>query len=148
MTTDFAKATVKTAQDSMEAYVRNYQRSALHITALATDDKFPTALEITDLMKVTELAKGASKVLLVLEAYEYGRLIEIIPRLRHHLNRAISDPSKTAQFLKPISEAVRFFEAEERKLNALANAEADPDAICGDYPAPCNCDDPETHNGH
>jgi len=19
---------------------------------------------------------------------------------------------------------------------------------CGDYPAPCNCDDPETHNGH
>lgn len=20
--------------------------------------------------------------------------------------------------------------------------------ICGDWPAPCNCDDPETHNGH
>jgi len=22
------------------------------------------------------------------------------------------------------------------------------DIVCGDYPAPCNCDDPETHNGH
>jgi len=21
-------------------------------------------------------------------------------------------------------------------------------AVCGDYPAPCNCDDPETHGGH
>lgn len=20
--------------------------------------------------------------------------------------------------------------------------------ICGDWPAPCNCDDPTTHNGH
>lgn len=23
-----------------------------------------------------------------------------------------------------------------------------PDEQCGDYPAPCNCDDPFTHNGH
>jgi hypothetical protein len=22
------------------------------------------------------------------------------------------------------------------------------EARCGDYPAPCNCDDPITHNGH
>lgn len=22
------------------------------------------------------------------------------------------------------------------------------DSACGDYPAPCNCDNPETHNGH
>lgn len=26
-------------------------------------------------------------------------------------------------------------------------SEAD-DEVCGDYPAPCNCDDPRTHNGH
>lgn len=23
-----------------------------------------------------------------------------------------------------------------------------PAEMCGDYPAPCNCDDPVTHNGH
>lgn len=22
------------------------------------------------------------------------------------------------------------------------------DEVCGDYPAPCNCDDPRIHNGH
>jgi len=29
-----------------------------------------------------------------------------------------------------------------------AEEEADAYAVCGDYPAPCNCDDPETHGGH
>lgn len=29
---------------------------------------------------------------------------------------------------------------------ALINFASAPQ--CGDYPAPCNCDDPTTHNGH
>jgi len=37
--------------------------------------------------------------------------------------------------------------------SALAGAVVFPtpelkDIVCGDYPAPCNCDDPETHSGH
>lgn len=26
--------------------------------------------------------------------------------------------------------------------------QAGREALCGDYPAPCNCDDPTTHDGH
>lgn len=34
----------------------------------------------------------------------------------------------------------------ERQM-LVSRPETAPDEACGDYPAPCNCDDPKTHNG-
>lgn len=34
------------------------------------------------------------------------------------------------------------------RVEALLLDGAEKDHPCPDYPAPCNCDDPETHNGH
>ena len=37
----------------------------------------------------------------------------------------------------------------ESKINELAgNVGTNMDEKCGDYPAPCNCDDLKTHNSH
>lgn len=48
---------------------------------------------------------------------------------------------KTDEVLYKIDEVgtIRIGETYEEPLPASA---------CGDYPAPCNCDDPKTHNGH
>jgi hypothetical protein len=41
------------------------------------------------------------------------------------------------------------FTTKPKNLDELLGALGDEsDSQCGDYPAPCNCDDPETHNGH
>lgn len=44
------------------------------------------------------------------------------------------------------------FDAAQSYPNDLAKQVEDVNALaplpCPDYPAPCNCDDPETHNGH
>lgn len=40
-----------------------------------------------------------------------------------------------------------YLTAEKRRSLAAALLKDLPPE-CGDYPAPCNCDDPETHGGH
>lgn len=35
-----------------------------------------------------------------------------------------------------------------QNLEVIGDAVAVPDEGCGDYPAPCNCDDPFTHDGN
>jgi hypothetical protein len=36
----------------------------------------------------------------------------------------------------------------ERMMKIAYDYSETDDEMCGDYPAPCNCDDPRTHNGH
>lgn len=43
--------------------------------------------------------------------------------------------TEQARLLKSSREAEDYSEDRRRRM-------------CGDYPAPCNCDDPDTHNGH
>ena len=45
--------------------------------------------------------------------------------------------------LSYLDEYVRYNEADTRFCQGMMTAQ-----MCGDYPAPCNCDDPRTHNGH
>lgn len=39
-------------------------------------------------------------------------------------------------------------ESIQRALGVTLDSEGAVIAVCGDYPAPCNCDDPITHGGH
>lgn len=48
---------------------------------------------------------------------------------------------EAARLLKELHDSL------SRNLNSDQAVEAE-EPLCGDYPAPCNCDDPETHNGH
>lgn len=51
-----------------------------------------------------------------------------------------------------VERAARFFGKRpwwlENMVDAILEAAPKEEHPCGDCPAPCNCDDPETHGGH
>lgn len=47
-------------------------------------------------------------------------------------------------FASSHDEAVRIIEHQRVRWHRTVH----PVNVCGDFPAPCNCDDPTTHNGH
>lgn len=53
--------------------------------------------------------------------------------------------SAIADELTPDVAATLLAVAVRRLASPHGGSEGDP---CGDFPAPCNCDDPATHNGH
>lgn len=80
----------------------------------------------------------------------------------HEAHTWLSDPSRfcPGKVAKPLAHAgdagVASWEqdepgAEREAVQAAPEAPEGDGGVehpCGDYPAPCNCDDPTTHNGH
>jgi len=132
-------------RENMEKYVADYQRNAANIARLASIRQFPSSFETDALNETTARAKGAESVLALLEVFGTDT-VTIRPRLDHHMRTLVLGGSITTnQEIMPIFETLSYIDSADF---LRAAGELDDDVVCGDYPAPCNCDDPSTHNGH
>ena len=127
----------------MESRVETYKTQAQAFADRAMNGNFPSSFASAALVESQARAEGAYKVLLVVSAYD-NNVDVMVSLLRNRLEDAIfSNVILTNQEIFPIYESLKAIEAA-----CARHATESSENVCGDFPAPCNCDDSRTHNGH
>ena len=127
----------------MENIDLEYKLRAEAVNKQILNGGFPSAFESAGLVEAQARAEGAFTVRLTIESH--GNDVDmVIKRLQSRLHSAIcSNVILTNQKIRPIYEALIAIEAgKAEEESAIGGA-----VICGDFPAPCNCDNPITHSG-
>lgn len=78
---------------------------------------------------------------------DHEKLIEEARRfIRPHIDCAEFDLiRRLSDALESVEKALTLPDGFRR--SEVPEPQGEPDALCGDWPAPCNCDDPTTHDG-
>ena len=133
-------------RENMDKYIRDYQQKAEHIAWLAAARQFPNRSESDAFSEAISRAKSADAVLAMIEVFGVSH-----PSLRNRLKSYAHEIAMLGSTLylsaecDVIYEAVTYLESSDF---LRAAGEFSAGTICGDYPAPCNCDNTATHNGH